>query len=294
MIFLSLGICFSGGGIKGAAHIGVLKAFEEENIDFKYISGTSSGSIVASLYAMGYRADEIKEIFQNNYKKIKYIEIKKIIKLIYGIIFKRKIIIDGLNSGEKIEKIINKYSEKKNIYNINQIKKKILIPSVDIDTGKTYYFSSINDAKNNREFSDKIIYVNNISVGKAVHASCSYPGIFSPCQFKNIKLIDGGIRENTPWKEVKKNGVSQVICVTFVENSKVKQEKNVFDILENSIKILNHELANYELKGVDFLIKIKSKQVGLLEVEKFNYLYELGYKTGKKFILKNKNKIKLN
>lgn len=288
---MSLGICFSGGGIKGAAHIGVLKAFEEENIDFKYISGTSSGSIVSSLYAMGYKSDEIKDIFKNNYKKIKYIEIKNIFKLIYGIIFKRKIIIDGLNSGDKIEKIINKYSEKKNIYNINQINKKILIPSVEVDTGKIYYFSSINNAENNREFSDKIIYVNNINVGKAVHASCSYPGIFSPCKFNNIKLIDGGIRENTPWKELKKLGVSQVICVSFVENNKIKQEKNIFDIIENSIKILSHELANYELKGVDFLIKIKSKQVGLLEIEKFNYLYELGYKYGKNFINKNKEKI---
>lgn len=291
MILLNLGICFSGGGIKGAAHIGVIKAFEEEKIDFKYISGTSSGSIVASLYAMGYRADEIKEIFKNNYKKIKYIEAKKIIKLIYGIIFKRKIIIDGLNSGDKIEKIINKYSEKKSIYNINQIKKKILIPSVDIDTGETYYFSSINNEKNNREFSNKIIYINNISVGKAVHASCSYPGIFSPCKLKNIKLVDGGIRENTPWRELKRNGVNNVICVTFVENNNIKKEKNIFNILENSIKILNHELANYELKGVDFLIKIKSKEIGLLEMQKFNYLYELGYKYGKEFIIKNKDKI---
>lgn len=120
---MSLGICFSGGGIKGAAHIGVLKAFEEKGVDFKYISGTSSGSIVASLYSMGYNSDEIKEIFQKNYKKIKYIEIRKIFKLIFGIIIKRKIIIDGLNSGNKIEKIINKYSEKKIFIILIRLKK---------------------------------------------------------------------------------------------------------------------------------------------------------------------------
>lgn len=48
------GICFSGGGIKGAAHIGAIKAFEEKKIDFQYVSGTSSGSIIATLYAIGY------------------------------------------------------------------------------------------------------------------------------------------------------------------------------------------------------------------------------------------------
>ena len=56
---MELGLCLAGGGVKGAAHIGVLKAFEENNIDFKYISGTSSGSIVATLYAVGYDSDEI-------------------------------------------------------------------------------------------------------------------------------------------------------------------------------------------------------------------------------------------
>lgn len=48
---MKVGLCLASGGIKGAAHIGVLKAFEEENIDFKYIAGTSSGSIVSTLYA---------------------------------------------------------------------------------------------------------------------------------------------------------------------------------------------------------------------------------------------------
>lgn len=49
---MKIGLCFEGGGIKGAAHIGVLKAFEEEKIKIDYISGASSGSIVAILFAM--------------------------------------------------------------------------------------------------------------------------------------------------------------------------------------------------------------------------------------------------
>ena len=56
---MNLGLALSGGGAKGAAHIGVLKAFEEEKIEINYIGGTSSGSIVATLYAGGYKADDI-------------------------------------------------------------------------------------------------------------------------------------------------------------------------------------------------------------------------------------------
>ena len=51
---MKLGLCLSGGGVKGAAHIGVLKAFEEENINFDYLAGTSSGSIIATLYSKLY------------------------------------------------------------------------------------------------------------------------------------------------------------------------------------------------------------------------------------------------
>ena len=59
---MNLGLCLAGGGIKGASHVGALKAFEEAGIKFEYVSGTSSGSIVASLYAAGYNAVYLKSI----------------------------------------------------------------------------------------------------------------------------------------------------------------------------------------------------------------------------------------
>ena len=61
---MSFGLALSGGGAKGAAHIGVLKAFEEEKVKIDYIGGTSSGSIVATLYAAGYKSDDIYYIFK--------------------------------------------------------------------------------------------------------------------------------------------------------------------------------------------------------------------------------------
>ena len=98
---MKTGICFAGGGIKGVAHIGALKAFEEENIKFDYIAGTSSGSIVACLYSIGYSADEIYEIFKKYANKIRYVDAKNIFKLIFNLIVKRKIQITGLNRGRK-------------------------------------------------------------------------------------------------------------------------------------------------------------------------------------------------
>lgn len=271
---MKIGICFAGGGIKGVAHIGVLKALEEENIKFDFISGTSSGSIVAALYSIGYSADEIYEIFKKYNKKINYFEIKNIFKLIYGIIIKRKIIITGLNGGKKIEKLINQECNKKNINNINQINKKLLIPSVNLCNGKVVIFSSI---KNRSIYSDKIIYNNNFDIGKAVRASCSYPGIFEPMPFGNEYLIDGGIRENVPWKELKENGADKVISIVFQNEIEKKEKINIFDSISGAIELLCHELSNYELEGADYLLKIKTKDISLLDKSKMKYLYQLGY-----------------
>lgn len=273
---MSIGICFAGGGIKGGAHIGALKALEEENIKFDYIAGTSSGSIVACLYSIGYNSDEIYEIFKKYINKINYFEIKNIINLILGILIKRKIIITGLNSGKKIEKLINKECAKKEINNINQINKKLLIPCVNLKTGDVHIFSSIKN-RNRKEYSDNIIYENNINIGKAVRASCSYPGVFSPCIIEDNYMVDGGIRENVPWKELKECGAQKVISIVFQNEIKEKNKIDMFDVISGSMELLCRELSNYELDGADYLIKIKTKNIQLLDKTKLDYLYNLGY-----------------
>lgn len=285
---MSLGLCLSGGGVKGAAHIGVLRALEEENIKIDYISGTSSGSIIASLYAIGCTPIEIYNLFKKYSKKIKYVDLKNIFKLIYGIFFKRRIIIDGLNSCEIIENLINEECLKRNVKNINEIKMPLVIPSVDLYSGNIYCFTSQN--KRN-EITDRIIYTSDITVGKAVRASCSYPVVFSPCRYKNMELVDGGIRENVPWKETKILGADKVISVVFEKQLKEKNCdniscENIIDVISNSINILNDELANYEIDGTDYLINIRTSKIGLLEMSKVDELYNLGYTEAKKQLKK--------
>ena len=168
---MNLGLALSGGGAKGAAHIGVLKAFEEEKIEINYIGGTSSGSIVATLYAAGYKADDIYYIFKKYCKKIKYVELKNIFKLFFGITLTGTITIDGLNSGKSIKKLINKICGEKNINNISDIKIPLAIPSVDMNTGDVICFTS----SKIRAFSDNTIFINDANIGNCVQASCSFP-----------------------------------------------------------------------------------------------------------------------
>ena len=240
---------------------------------------------------MGFNYKEILNLFKKYSKKIKYVEAKNIIKLIYGLIIKRKIIINGLNSGEIIEKLFNEISSKKNIKKINNIKMPLLIPSVDVHNGEIYCFCS----KNIRaKFSDNIIFDSNIEIAKAVRSSCSYPVVFSPCKYKNIELIDGGIRENIPWKGLKEIGADKVISIIFENEVGTNCCENIIEVVGNSLDILSHELLNYEIKGTDYLLKIKTGNISLLDMKKIDELYEIGYKTAKAKMKEIKNKINNN
>ena len=282
---MKIGLCLSGGGVKGAAHIGALKALEEENIKIDCISGTSSGSIVSSLYAMGYTPNEIYLLFKKFGKEISKVDILKIIKLIYGLIFKRKIIIEGLNSGNKLYKIVQEQASKKEIKQIKDIKMPLIIPSVNLYNGEIYLFTSL---ENNRKYSDEYITLNNIEIGRAVQASCSYPGVFCPVNFKNKKLIDGGVRENTPWKELKELGADKIISIVFEKEEKTKKDVNMIDCIIKAMEIQSHELYNYEVDGLEYILKIKTDLTSLLEIEKIDELYKEGYKQTKR----NMEKIK--
>ena len=218
------------------------------------------------------------KIFKKYCKKIKYVDIKNIFKLIFGLIFTGQIHIDGLNSGKQIEKLIEKIAKQKNVQNIADIKMPLVIPSVELCQGNVICFTS----KQIRQDSfDKNVYINNIKIGKAVRASCSYPVVFSPCPYKNKKLIDGGIRQNVPWKEVKELGAKKVLSIMFDETEDHNCDKNLVEVAGRSIGLLCKELSGYEMEGADHVIKIKSDKVGLLDMSKIEELYQLGYQQTK-------------
>lgn len=209
---------------------------------------------------------------------------KNIFKLIYGIIFKGEIIINGLNSGEKLEKIINQYCEEKQITNINQINFPLLIPAIDIYTGDICFFTN----KTSYIKNDNIKFINNANISKIIRASCSYPLVFSPCKYNNTELIDGGIAENIPWKGLKQIGADKVISVIFKKKNSKKCCSNVIQVINNSLDIMSKELLEYEIIGSDYLIEMETEEIGLLDMSKIDYMYNLGYETAKKQIRKFK------
>ena len=268
---MNLGIAFSGGGAKGIAHAGVLKAFLENSIVPNIVGGTSSGSIVATLYAMGYSPDNIYKLFKKYSKVITNIKSKSLIGEISKYSLTKKININGLNTGEELSNIFNKLSSEKGIKNIKDLKIPLVIPAVDILEEKEYIFSTI---KPNVLYKEK--YITDIDLGTAVRASSSFTGVYSPCKFENKMFLDGGLVNNTPVKELKECGADKVIAINF-KSDKLKETSNIIDIVMKSLDIMSNRLAKENLEKSDILITLKTRTIGLLDIDKSEYCFEVGY-----------------
>ena len=130
---MKIGIALAGGGIRGIAHAGVLKALEENEIKIDIIGGTSSGSMVATLYTLGFSPYYIYILFKRYAKEMLSIDTMPIINTIGNFITNKKLQVCGFNSGETIEEAYNQIALKSGIKKLSDIEKPIVIPAVDIN-----------------------------------------------------------------------------------------------------------------------------------------------------------------
>jgi NTE family protein len=163
---MKIGITLSGGGARGIAHIGILKALEEMGVEISVISGTSAGSIVGALYAHGCKPEEILSIIQK-------VSVFRSVRPAWTWI--------GLLSLEGLREVLLKYIPENNF---DALKVPLTIGATDIKKGETVYFSS-----------GELI--------SCIMASCCVPAVFAPVSFDNKLLVDGGVLENLPAKPIR-------------------------------------------------------------------------------------------
>lgn len=280
---MKLGIALSGGGIKGIAHAGVLKALEENDIKIDIIGGTSSGSLIASLYAMGYSPYYIYILFKKHSKELVQINNGPILSGLKKFMVSKKITLTGLKTGESIEKVFNKVSNSMGIQKISDIKMPVVIPTVDLIDSKEYIFTNFIPV----DTQNKERYITDISIGKAVRASSSFTAVFSPCEFKAHKFIDGGALDNVPITEVKKQGADKVIAVKFNSDG-IDETSNITDYVMKTIDIMSSKITNTHLNKSDYILDIYTEKTGLLDTQKIDLCYQRGYEA----TIKNMDKIK--
>ena len=196
-----VGLAFGGGGTKGFAHIGAIKAFEENGITFDEVSGTSVGSIAATFYAFGLTSQEMMQ----KAKSIKVSDIRN--SKLFFVPSKT----DGLENFIK-NSIGDAYFE--------DMKKPLTIVAVDLKSAQEVHLTKGN-------------------VAKAVAGSCAVPGIFNPVDFGEYRLADGGLQNTIPADVLRNNGCRYVISIDC--NSTRGQgtdSTKLVDILFASIRIM--------------------------------------------------------
>ena len=279
---MGIGIALAGGGIRGIAHAGVLKALDENGIKVDAIGGTSAGSIVAALYAMGYKPYYIYVIFKKYAEEIINIGNAPIVNRIGNFMKSKKIGLSGLNDGSLLEKLCNELASKKKVKVIGDIKMPLAIPAVDISEAKEYIFTNCAPRDN---INDE--YITEIEIGKAVRASSSFPAIFCPCEFKNHMFMDGGTLDNIPILALKNICDKKIIAVNFAADP-VEENSDVMDIIMRTLDIMGNKIAEKGLEQSDFIITVPTDRAGLFDIDKLDKCYKFGYDT----VMKNIDKIK--
>lgn len=270
---------FGGGGIRGLCYIGAVKALQENNIELESIAGSSVGAVFASLLAVGYNADEIKEMFfEFNFNMFRDININ---------IFNNDI---SLSKGEIfLEWLRNKYSEK--LYGIkNQkvyfkdIDKDLRILTIDINTNTPHIFSKETTP--------------DTEIAYAVRTSASLPGLMKPINEGEAILVDGDLIKSWPaWKIYNELNTKETRLLEFRlegsrDDSDIKNPMDYVNSIINTIWYLSTENVFNEYHNNDRYdyVVIDAKDIILfdftLDKNTKEKLIEKGYTTTKTYFEK--------
>lgn len=277
-----IGLALAGGGLQGFSHVGVLKALEELGIKPKYISGTSTGSVTASLYAMGYTPKEIEDIMRVEYKKILKFRKRKMLKIAMNYIVSQETKIEGLIDGTVIEELVDKYAKKKNITNISKLNDKSLaIATVDTKNMKECIFTSDMKLKDGEKD-----YIKDINIGKAVRASMAFPGIFTTVNYSGHNFIDGGTVDNLPSEVLKEMGAKKIIAVSF-DLSNYTPSQNLEGVVLRALDIFSSKDVKRGQQEADIAIEITNNDASLIKMKELEETIQNGYNA----VMQNKEKI---
>ena len=243
-----IGLALGGGAAKGIAHIGALKAFEEERIRIHCISGTSVGALVASYYAFGRPAESILSIGSTlNLSKILNFTLER----------------GGLFSTNAIREMIHRDLGD---CRIEDAAIPLAICATDIETGEQIIFRKGN-------------------LADAVCASMAVPGLFVPVEVDGRILVDGGLVENVPISPLEKMGAGITVAIDLSHVGRYPKPEDTLDVISNAINIGIDFNTRKQLKKADIAVLLDLSRYSLTNnADCVEELYLEGYHPMKKKI----------
>lgn len=275
-------LSFSGGGCRGAAHIGVLLALHEAALYPCAVSGTSAGAIAAGFYAAGYSAEALLLLCQKlkkNGEKLIDVDILGILKFAKNIALRQSIGISGLLKGEKFRKMLAQLLGE---LKISDIPLPLCIAAVDLSTGETVSFSQKrphSPLKSTRWQSD-------ILLRDAIYSSCCLPTVFTPQKlFADSLIVDGGVADNLPVDLLHAISAPNIIAVDISQDYTPICSDNLFEIAHHSLSVMSNRLEECYVRGERLLIKPKlPEKAGVFTFSLIEDCIEAGYAAAKELI----------
>lgn len=278
---LKIGLVLSGGGAKGLAHIGALKAIDEAGIRVDYIGGSSMGAIIGSLYAAGYSGKQLDSIFRTtNFKTLIQDDLPRHSKDYYEKEGSQRYALalpfddfklrfpSGLSQGQNIYNLLSQLTyHVKDVDSFDELPIPFLCIGTDIETGER-------------------LVLEEGSLPKSTLASGAIPSVFSPVKVGDKMISDGGITDNFPVEEIRKKEVDYVIGVDVQDSLTDWDEMHsVFDILTqvNNFRMIKD--MNNKRPKTDLYIKPDIKDFNILSFDKGDKIVQSGEKSG--FAVKN-------
>lgn len=280
----TVGLALGGGFLRGVAHIGVLKAFQKAGIPVHMVAGTSAGSIVAALYAVGYTPGKMEEITSALHPRNVFdygpaavnlflMSADYLCQLLRLPFPGRRPL--GLMNGSKLTALMNRLIDKQRMFGETKIP--LGITAVDARDGTLVIFRE--GASGVRTIiPPKDVFVREMSVATAVRASIAVPGLFEPVRMGERLLVDGGIRENIPAYVLRQMGADFIIAVDVGYNGHLPHRvEKMVDVLTQSLEIVSSESIILKLEQyADLVIRPVIKNMGPWDFDRIDYCIRRG------------------
>lgn len=271
-----LGLALGGGGLRGAAHIGVLQVFRDAGVPIRMISGTSAGSIVASLYAAGVDPDVMEEaatkVVVNDLVRLRInprLLVRMIVKVICDLLGLKSDHFSDVPAGffdlspleDQVEKATGGRS-------FSRLDIPLAVVAADINTGETVFFCA--EERVPAEKPRDSVFITDVPVSLAVHASCTIPGVFLPVKIHGRTLVDGGVKDIVPAEILHGMGAHVVLAVDLGYAGQQKEPvDNILELVTQAVDIMGRELAEIRLQEyADIVIHPEIYDVGLTDFDR--------------------------
>lgn len=280
---MGFGIAFSGGGVRGAAHVGVLCALEEEGLFPSAVSGTSAGSIVAGLYALGMTGREMREQVENltrEGEKLADPDYKTISGSVLELLTGKPVSLSGLLKGRRLAEYLQALTGGKNI---RQLSVRTVITAVDLRSRKTIAYT--NDLKDVKPMHN-VVWRTDVPLSAAIRASCAVPALFEPVETEDgMCLVDGGVTDVVPVDILIAAGAKNVLGVDVSDNAPLVGPANIVEVCNRSLSILMGCLSVYRASGEKLMITPDiPENARILSFDQAAACMEAGYWEAKKLM----------